>query len=229
MGFAGVLVVLGPWRGLGGGDGLAQAACLGATLCYRLAFVYLRRVVSGRGLHAIPVATVQVGLGAAIMLVLAPAARHAAGGPDPPSGGRRAGPGRARHRAGVRMEHQRRRGVGCHQRLDGHVPDPAGGSGARGARPGRDRGLEPAGGGPWSWCSASPPARGAWRPCWDALVGAGRSPVPWRIAQGVTAWRRVPVTLTERRRRGTAARTPSRCRSPGALRRRRRAGPSRCG
>lgn len=78
-------------------------------------------------------------------------------------------------------------------------------------------------------CSASPPARGAWRPCWDGLVGAGPSPVPWRIAQGVTAWRRVPVALTEHRRRGTAARTPSRCRSPGARRRRRRAGSSRCG
>lgn len=72
IGFAGVLVVLGPWRGLAGGDSLGQAACLAATLCYGVAFVYLRRFVSPRGLAAIPVATVQVGLGAAIMLVLAP-------------------------------------------------------------------------------------------------------------------------------------------------------------
>jgi drug/metabolite transporter (DMT)-like permease len=71
-GFAGVVVVLGPWRGLTGGDGLGQAACLAATLCYGVAFVYLRRFVSPRGLAAIPVATVQVGLGAVIMLVLAP-------------------------------------------------------------------------------------------------------------------------------------------------------------
>ena len=72
VGFAGVLVVLGPWNGLAGGEGLGQAACLLATLCYGAAFVYLRRFISPRGLGAIPVATVQVGLGASIMLLLAP-------------------------------------------------------------------------------------------------------------------------------------------------------------
>jgi len=72
VGFAGVVVVLGPWRGLGQGDGLGQAACLLATSSYGVAFVYLRRFVSPRGLTAIPVATVQVGLGAVIMLILAP-------------------------------------------------------------------------------------------------------------------------------------------------------------
>ncbi|MFJ3956959.1 DMT family transporter [Arthrobacter sp. NPDC090010] len=72
LGFIGVVVVLGPWRGLSRGEGLAQAACLLATLSYGLAFVYLRRFVSPRGLPALPVATVQVGLGAVIMLVLAP-------------------------------------------------------------------------------------------------------------------------------------------------------------
>jgi len=66
------VVVLGPWRGLVGGDGLGQAACLLATSSYGVAFVYLRRFISPRGLAAIPVATVQVGLGAVIMLVLAP-------------------------------------------------------------------------------------------------------------------------------------------------------------
>lgn len=73
IGFLGVLVVLGPWNGLGGGAVLAQLACLGATVSYGAAFVYLRRFVSPLGLSAIPVATVQVGLGAGIMLVLAPA------------------------------------------------------------------------------------------------------------------------------------------------------------
>ncbi|WP_353112354.1 DMT family transporter [Microbacterium sp.] len=72
VGFCGVLIVLGPWNGLGGGDAWAQAACLGATACYGTAFVYLRRFVAPRGLDAIPVATVQVGLGAAVMLLLAP-------------------------------------------------------------------------------------------------------------------------------------------------------------
>ncbi|WP_424936781.1 MULTISPECIES: DMT family transporter [Bacteria] len=72
IGFGGVLIVLGPWNGLGGGDVWAQAACLAATACYGTAFVYLRRFVAPRGLGAIPVATAQVGLGAAVMLVLAP-------------------------------------------------------------------------------------------------------------------------------------------------------------
>ena len=73
VGFLGVVVVLGPWSGLGGGTALAQLACLGATASYGAAFVYLRRYVSPRGLAAIPVATVQVGLGAVVMLALAPA------------------------------------------------------------------------------------------------------------------------------------------------------------
>ncbi|MFE6398202.1 DMT family transporter [Streptomyces alboflavus] len=72
LGFAGVVTVLGPWRGFSGGEGAAQAACLLATLSYGLAFVYIRRFVSPRGLSAVPVATVQVCLGAAIMLLLAP-------------------------------------------------------------------------------------------------------------------------------------------------------------
>lgn len=73
VGFLGVLTVLGPWNGLGGGTALAQLACLGATAGYGVAFVYLRRFVSPLGLSAIPVATVQVGLGAVVMLALAPA------------------------------------------------------------------------------------------------------------------------------------------------------------
>ncbi len=72
VGFVGVLVVLAPWNGVGGGGVLPQLACLGATLSYGTAFVYLRRFVTPRRLGAIPVATVQVGLGAVVMLVLAP-------------------------------------------------------------------------------------------------------------------------------------------------------------
>lgn len=72
VGFAGVVVVLAPWRGLAGGSGAAQAACLLATLCYGLAFVYLRRFISPRALPPLAVATVQVSLGAMIMLLAAP-------------------------------------------------------------------------------------------------------------------------------------------------------------
>jgi drug/metabolite transporter (DMT)-like permease len=71
-GFAGVVVVLGPWRGFTGGGGTAQAACLLATFSYGLAFVYLRRYISPRGLSALQVAAVQVSLGAMIVLLAAP-------------------------------------------------------------------------------------------------------------------------------------------------------------
>ncbi|MEU6345666.1 DMT family transporter [Streptomyces sp. NPDC046977] len=72
MGFAGVVVVLGPWRGLAGGQDAAQVACLLATFSYGLAFVYMRRFISPRGMAALPVAAVQVSLGAMIMLLMAP-------------------------------------------------------------------------------------------------------------------------------------------------------------
>jgi hypothetical protein len=67
-----LLVVLGPWHGIGASDGLAQAACLLATFCYGLAFVCMRRFVAPYRLPALSVATVQVSLGAVVMAVLAP-------------------------------------------------------------------------------------------------------------------------------------------------------------
>jgi drug/metabolite transporter (DMT)-like permease len=75
VGFAGVVLVLGPWgfEGRGGNGSVAgQLACLGATACYGTATVYLRRFVSPRGLPAVTVATAQVGLAALVMLVAAP-------------------------------------------------------------------------------------------------------------------------------------------------------------
>jgi len=63
IGFAGVLVILGPWHSLADGDAPGQAACLLAALFSTAAFVYLRRFISPRGLPSIPVATVQNGLG----------------------------------------------------------------------------------------------------------------------------------------------------------------------
>jgi drug/metabolite transporter (DMT)-like permease len=93
IGFVGVVVVLAPWRtvdtietvetaetvgdtlvssGAGGPLLWGQLACLAATFSYGIAFVYLRRFVSPRGQPAVPVATVQVGLGALMMLALSP-------------------------------------------------------------------------------------------------------------------------------------------------------------
>jgi drug/metabolite transporter (DMT)-like permease len=47
-GFAGVLIVLGPWRSVAGGELLGQLMCLGAAACYGFAFPYTRRFVAGR-------------------------------------------------------------------------------------------------------------------------------------------------------------------------------------
>jgi drug/metabolite transporter (DMT)-like permease len=47
-GFAGVLIVLGPWRSVGGGELAGQLMCLGAAACYGFAFPYTRRFVAAR-------------------------------------------------------------------------------------------------------------------------------------------------------------------------------------
>jgi drug/metabolite transporter (DMT)-like permease len=46
-GFAGVVVVLGPWRGLGGNELAGQLMCLGAAACYGVFFPYTRRFLAG--------------------------------------------------------------------------------------------------------------------------------------------------------------------------------------
>lgn len=48
IGFAGVLVVLGAWHGLGGHDLAGNLDCLAAAACYGVGFPYARRFVSGR-------------------------------------------------------------------------------------------------------------------------------------------------------------------------------------
>lgn len=69
LGFVGVVVVLGPWRGLGGASLAGELMVLGAAACYGLAFVYMRLHVSGRpesgvvlSAAQLVLATVQLGL-----------------------------------------------------------------------------------------------------------------------------------------------------------------------
>jgi drug/metabolite transporter (DMT)-like permease len=47
LGFAGVLLVLAPWRAVEGARLSGQLACLGAGACYGISFVWTRRFVSG--------------------------------------------------------------------------------------------------------------------------------------------------------------------------------------
>jgi drug/metabolite transporter (DMT)-like permease len=48
IGFCGVAILLGPWRGLGGGLLIGHLACAGAALCYGLGFPYTRRHLACR-------------------------------------------------------------------------------------------------------------------------------------------------------------------------------------
>ena len=73
VGFIGILFVLDPFGGFDGRTGpLGYLACLGATFSYGIAFVYMRRFISPRGMSALPVATTQVGMAALVMLILSP-------------------------------------------------------------------------------------------------------------------------------------------------------------
>lgn len=68
VGFFGILVVLGVWTGMAGGQRSGVLACLGAIACYGLAFPYARRHLGQAPEGPIALATGQVSL-AAVMLV----------------------------------------------------------------------------------------------------------------------------------------------------------------
>ncbi len=59
VGFFGVLVVLGPWTGLGGRLG-GNLACFGAAACYGIGFPYTRRFLAGRAESAVSLSAAQV-------------------------------------------------------------------------------------------------------------------------------------------------------------------------
>lgn len=70
IGFAGILVVLGIWRGVGAGEWTGVLACLGAIACYGVAFPYSRRYLVGVPERPVALATGQVSLA---VLLMAPA------------------------------------------------------------------------------------------------------------------------------------------------------------
>lgn len=72
LGFAGVLVVLGAWRGLGGGELLGQLCCAGAAACYGFSIPFTRRVVAGRTESGVALAATQLIMATVELAVLAP-------------------------------------------------------------------------------------------------------------------------------------------------------------
>ena len=77
LGFAGVVLVVGPWSlddaavGAPGAAVAGQLACLLAATCYGVAFVYTRRFLTGRD-RPLPLAAGQISAAAGVMVLLAP-------------------------------------------------------------------------------------------------------------------------------------------------------------
>jgi len=72
VGFAGVLVVLGVWRDVGGAQLTGQLMCFGAAMCYAVAIPYQKRFVAGRTGSGVSLAATQLILALAEMAVVAP-------------------------------------------------------------------------------------------------------------------------------------------------------------
>lgn len=82
IGILGVVVLSAPWQLIGAGNlGTtvpAQLACLGATVSYGFAGLYLRRFVSGLPYDAVTLSSVQLAMASLVALLVAP---FVAGGP----------------------------------------------------------------------------------------------------------------------------------------------------
>ena len=74
VGILGVMVIIAPWQGLDLSQSLiAQFAILGATACYGFSLAYMRRFVADSGMTALVFSFLNIGIAAAIMVVLTPA------------------------------------------------------------------------------------------------------------------------------------------------------------
>lgn len=75
IGIVGVIVIIGPWRGIElGGDLVPQLAMLGATACYGFSLSYMRRFLTNTGVSAVSFTFVYIAIAAVLLLVLAPLA-----------------------------------------------------------------------------------------------------------------------------------------------------------
>jgi drug/metabolite transporter (DMT)-like permease len=72
LGFAGLLVVLGVWQGIGGAALTGQLMCFGAAVCYGLAFPYMRKFISGRPESGVALSAAQLIAATAMLAVVSP-------------------------------------------------------------------------------------------------------------------------------------------------------------
>jgi drug/metabolite transporter (DMT)-like permease len=87
LGFLGVLVVLGAWRGVGGTGLTGQLMCLGAAACYGVAIPYAKRFVADSGVPGLVLAAGQLILATAVLAVVAAVAEGPPPWPTALSGG----------------------------------------------------------------------------------------------------------------------------------------------
>ena len=75
LGFAGVALLLGPWRGIGGGALTGQLACAAAAFCYGLGFPYTRRFLSSRPEGGVALSAMQLVCATAMLALFIPLSR----------------------------------------------------------------------------------------------------------------------------------------------------------
>jgi drug/metabolite transporter (DMT)-like permease len=83
VGFLGVLVVLGVWRGVGGSELTGQLMCFGAAMCYAVAIPYQKKFIAGRAGSGVAIAAGQLLVALAQLAIVAPLL---AGAPPAPAG-----------------------------------------------------------------------------------------------------------------------------------------------
>lgn len=71
-GFAGVAVLIAPWRGLGGNALIGNLECLGAAVCYGFGGPYTRRFLSARPESGVSLAAAQLSVATLVLAVIAP-------------------------------------------------------------------------------------------------------------------------------------------------------------
>jgi drug/metabolite transporter (DMT)-like permease len=71
VGFAGILLVVGIWNGVGSNEAIGVLACLGAVICYGIGFPYVRRYLAPRGERPLALAAGQITLAALQLLPFA--------------------------------------------------------------------------------------------------------------------------------------------------------------
>jgi drug/metabolite transporter (DMT)-like permease len=75
VGFLGVVLLLGPWRGVHGGALEGQLACAGAAASYGVAFLYTRRYLAGRAVSGISLSAAQLLCADLLLALCLPLAR----------------------------------------------------------------------------------------------------------------------------------------------------------